>query len=370
MIRFVRTAWLFAWLVAASSVIAEPVVYNVTPLFTDPSGELDLLGGKKLRIQTPLSRGFQVHFEDTMPGANWGHPARFKVVAPDGTIVESIDVKLPPEQLSAAPVLGPSRSRGTNAAQVKFSLSDHEGKLKVKDPSKFYAFLLNGRADQRHWNDFSFLYRVLTQVYGYKKENIIVADGAFKSRSPDLDGDGAEDIEYGSTLEDVKTVMQKLKETLKHEDQLLIAVNDHGSQLDGESTIVLYDGEIKASQFAKLLDAVPAGRVLSIYEQCFSGGFVRPSVGTRKVSMAAATDSEYSWASMDLLFDEFIYHVIVAFAMQTHDGKAVASDLNKDGRVSAQEAFAYAVANDQRRESPLLETGTNAGTSATLGLGF
>lgn len=368
MIRFVRVAGLVAWLGFVTSATAAPVVYNVTSLFTDPSGELDLMGGKKLQIKTPLSRGFQVHFEDTMPGANWGHPALFKVIAPDGTVVESVKVRLPPDQLSAAPVLGPSRE--SNAASLKFAINDHGGKLKVKDASKHYALLINGRADQRHWNDFSFLYRVLIGVYGYKKENILVADGAFKGRSPDLDGDGEEDIQYGSTLDDLKTVMGKLKDTLKADDQLLIAVNDHGSQLENESTIVLYDGEIKASEFGKLLNAIPAGRVLSIYEQCFSGGFVRPSAGARKVSMAAATDNEYSWASMDLLFDEFIYHVIVAFAMQTHEGKAVTSDLNKDGRVSAQEAFAYAVANDQRRESPMLETGPNGGASATLGIGF
>jgi hypothetical protein len=86
--------------------------------------------------------------------------------------------------------------------------------------------------------------------------------------------------------------------------------------------------------------------------------------------MAGATNQEFSWASQDLNFDEFIYHVVAAFARQTHDGKPLNTDLNRDGNVSAQEAFAYAIANDSRPESPLLESSVNAGLAAKIGLGF
>lgn len=346
----------------------EPTVYDITSLMTDPSGELDTINGKIVKLKTPLLPGRRILFEDQLPGANWGHPAAYKVVDEKGTVLEAINATMPPQMLNQATIL--SGINSANFKEVKFELNDFEGKHHVDNPDKHYAFLFNGRADRRHWNDFSFLYRVLIQIYGYKEENIIVADSAYKERLPDLDGDGDDDIAYGSSLSDLKTVMKRLQEELSVDDQLLFAVNDHGSTLGGESTIVLADGEIKASEFKTMFDKVPSSRVLSIYEQCFSGGFVRPSIGQTRVAMAAATDNEYSWASMDLLFDEFIYHVVVAFAMQTPDGRPVKADKNRDGRISAKEAFGYAVLNDLRKESPIMESGRNAGTSDTIGLGF
>jgi hypothetical protein len=86
--------------------------------------------------------------------------------------------------------------------------------------------------------------------------------------------------------------------------------------------------------------------------------------------MSASTDRELSWASMDLVWDEFIYRVISAFAHQTHDGKPVDADTDGDGRVSAREAYGWAVAHDQRPESPVAEDGVNTGFLAQIGLGF
>lgn len=353
---------------ASSVLLAGSNIYDITSLMTDPSGELDTIDGKSVKLNTPITNGHRVLFEDTLPGANWGHPAIYKVVNARGETLEAVKASMPPLQLSLADLL--SGLPASNYQEVEFKLSDFDGKYKVANPENYYAFLFNGHADRRHWNDFSFLYRVLTDIYGYKEENIIVADGAYKDRLGDLDGDGDNDIAYGSDRADLEAVLKKLAEDLGPDDQLIFAVNDHGSTMAGESTIVLYDGEIKASEFKKLFDKLPAKRILSIYEQCFSGGFVRPSVSDTRVAMAAATDTEYSWASMDLLFDEFIYHVIAAFAMQSYDGKPINSDVNKDGKVSAKEAFGYAVLNDLRKESPILESGRNAGSADTIGLGF
>jgi len=71
-----------------------------------------------------------------------------------------------------------------------------------------------------------------------------------------------------------------------------------------------------------------------------------------------------------MLFNEFLYRAITAFAGQTHLGEAVVSDSNGDGRVSAQEAFAFAVAADQAPENPLLESLVNSGDSSRIGPGF
>lgn len=373
------------WLVAFFAVLATapgfaarasgPVVYDITRLTATPPpdgvpGDVTLVGGKRLELGMSWSSGQKILFEDLVPGANWSHPAKYKVVGADGKVVQEVQASLPPERLSEAPVVKDSGLALGRETKVEFKLSDFGGAMKVKDPAKYYAILINGHADLRHWNDFSFFYRVLTQVYGYIPGNIFVADSAYKDRRPDLDGSGIPRIQFESTVAGVKDMLQKVKEKMKADDHLVLAVNDHGGVKDNESTIILYDGEIKASEFAGLMASFPNERVLSIFEQCFSGGFVRPTVAGRRVSMAAAQNTEYSWATADLNFDEFIYHVIAAFAKQTHDGQPVQTDTSRDARVSAQQAFAYAVGKDGAAESPLLEAATNTGASPAIGLAF
>jgi len=341
-----------------------PVVYEVTALVK--GAKLPLAGGRSANLRLSWS-GDKVFFEDQMPGANWDHPAKIRVVNALGKITQELAVQRPPASLENAPIVS---GFVPNDLTPTFKINSYDGKHKVADPSRFHAILINGHADKRHWNDFSFLYRVLTQIYGYSRENIIVVDGAYKDKLPDLDDDGNKDIQYSSTKQGIKEAMAALKEKVKEGDQVVLAINDHGGSSDGESTIVAYDGEMKVSEFAPLLAEIKAGKVLSLFEQCYSGGFVRPTTGSHRVSMSAARDDEYSWASNDLMWDEWIYHAIVGFAMQTHDGKAVSSDSNGDGRVSAAEAFAYSVAKDEASESPLLESHPNSGDAQSIGLGF
>jgi hypothetical protein len=342
--------------------------FNITTLLTDPAGGVPVWGGKSVHLNTVIRPGFQVIFEDLVPGANWGHPAVIKVLNPLGAIVEQVRTTRPPEGIEDAPQMWGTQMRPVG--KVEFKINVFEGKLKVKDPSKFWAVLINGHADRRHWNDFSFLYRVLTQVYGYNKDHIFVADGSFKDRDCDLDGDGKCEILYGSKTAEIKAMMNEVKDKVQAGDHFVLAVNDHGGSTGGESTIVTMDGEMRMSEFKPLLAAIKADKVLTMYEQCFSGGFVRASTAYKRVSMAAAKDSEYSWASMDLNFDEWIYHAIAAFARQSYKGEVVSVDLTREGKVSAQQAFAHSVAKDQRQESPLLESYKNSGAAATIGLDF
>ncbi len=351
--------------VTAYAAQRPPVVYDVTAL-VQGSG-LPLTGGKNAQLQLNWS-GDKVYFEDILPGANWNHPAQIRVVNRLGKVTQSISVQRPPDGIENAPVVSGEIEMGNS--KPTFKLNTYDGKFKVSDPSKFYAILINGHADQRHWNDFSFLYRVMTQIYGYSRENILIADGANKEKQNDLDGDGTNDIQYSSTKQGITDAMTELAKRVKATDHVVLAVNDHGGSEGGESTIVTYDGELKVSEFMPLFNAVKASKILSLFEQCYSGGFVRPTTTNSKVAMSAARNDEYSWASNDLNWDAWIYEAVVGFAMQTHDGKAVVVDTNGDGKVSASEAFAYSVSKDTASESPLLESHANSGDALEIGLGF
>ncbi|MCB0405286.1 MAG: hypothetical protein KDD51_10910 [Bdellovibrionales bacterium] len=351
----------------ACGLSAAEALYDLTGTLGATAQSIVLAGGKSVSLLSPLQKDDRVLFADTLPQANWGHPAFIRIVGKDGKIKQEVRTDRPPIDLGTIlshPLLA------LDGRAPTFAIKDLDGKFKVEEPQRYYALLINGRAELRHWNDFAFLYRTLTTVYGYKKENIWVADSAFKSRNADLDGDGWEDIQYGSTLSEIKGVIAELASKIQQTDQLLLVINDHGSTRDGESTLVLSDGEMGAREFGELLKTLPVKSLLAVYEQCFSGGFVRPTAGGKRVAMAASTDSEYSFASMDLMFNEFLYHVIAAFAHQTHQGTAVHADRDANGEVTAQEAYAYAVAQDRRRESPFLESGSNAGGAQRVGLGF
>jgi len=342
-----------------------PARYEIPKkMFLDGGGVVRLTSGEEVRMDTTAE--LLPVFEDLMPGANWAHPARVLLLDKTGNIVKEKKVQFPPVDLEIYQLLSGPEVRKEEG--VPFNLQTFKGAMKVSRPDEHYALLINGQADRRHWNDFSFLYRVLTQVYGYDQKNIFVADGKFKTTDNDLDGDGDTDIQYDSDLASMHALMEQMKTTLPANAHFLIAVNDHGVSVGNESAIVLKDGNLMASEFQKWLGSVKVNSILSIFEQCYSGGFVRPSVGQNRVAMSAATNNEYSWASMDLKFDEFIYHAISAFAKQKHDGTPVNADLDKDGFISAREAYTYAVGTDARNESPVLESHQNSGQAFGLGV--
>ena len=348
---------------------APPVSYVLSPLYKNRLRNLSLIGGEKIAIpnETRKTPG-KVVFEDLVPGANWGHPAKLKFYSANGALVQETNVTRPPEQLEEQWVAPEELFQRPKAP--KFDLQDYQGAWRVKDPSLFHAFLINGNANQRHWNDFSFLFRVLTQVYGYDKSNIWVYDSHYKEIAPDLDGDGKPDIQFGSTVAEVREGFSRLKSSLTKADRLLVVMNDHGSFENKLSKVILKDGDVDANEFGTWINGAGDAKVLSLFEQCFSGGFVRRALGPSHVALAASKDEELSWATPDLAFDEFFYHVIAAFAGQDHEGNRLPRDPASDNKISAKEAFAYAIQKDRRPESPLLEAANNSGDAAQIGLGF
>ncbi len=351
---------------SAHATDAKPVTYDITDLYKN-NQQLVLLSGNKIQLKSVLSSNMKVLFKDLKPNANWSHPAEIQVVnSKTNQPFEKIPVRFPPKSLSDAKVVSGTPLRGE--VFTGFNLNDFNGKYRVSDPSKYYAVLINGAGSERHYNDNAFLYRTLTKVYGYNPENIFMADSNFITSAADIDGVTA--IKYQTTKDSIKGIFATLKGKLTAEDHLLIATNDHGDRQGGNSTIVLADGEMNDTDFQAMITAIPAKEVLQIHEPCYSGGMVRPGAAPNRVVMAAATDVELSWGSDDGLWDTFIYNVVVAFAMQTPDGTLVGSDLDRDGRVSAQEAFAYAVAHDKSLESPVMESAPDTGDQQKIGLNF
>lgn len=351
-----------------TEIASAKAMYDLGSASNLKNNRLMLEGNRSIQMKRIPGRELRVIFEDKFPRANWGHPATVKLVDELGTVFDEQTVTSPPKgwqkiQKQASDDLFKPPSKAT----IKLVA---DTKWRVKDPTKHFALLINGNASQRHWNDYAFLYKTLTEVYGYQRSHIFVADSFHKTELPDLDDDGKPDIDYESTIGGIRGLIQQLATTLSSDSELLIVVNDHGEIKDGQPVLVVNDGDINAKDFNQWIHTLPPKRAISVFQQCFGGGFVRGAIGEFRVALSASSNQEFSWATKDMQFDEFLYHFTSGLAGQTADGKPVLVDNNRDGRVSVQEAFAYALNNDSTPENPLLESYPNSGFAQLFGIHF
>ena len=87
---------------AAGVLHAAPALYHLNPILGGASS-IPLLGGRSVSFRSAWGPQNKIIFEDLMPGANWEHPARIKVLDANGSVLEEISVSLPPVGLPEAP---------------------------------------------------------------------------------------------------------------------------------------------------------------------------------------------------------------------------------------------------------------------------
>ena len=88
------------------------------------------------------------------------------------------------------------------------------------------------------------------------------------------------------------------------------------------------------------LKDIKAGRIITVLEPCFSGGFLWDISGPLRIACSATTDDDISLANW------FIDGITAALYWEDMSGNPVDADTNDDGNVSLVEAFNYAVEND------------------------
>lgn len=254
-------------------------------------------------------------------------------------------------------------------------LNVHANAMSTSAVSNNWAVIISGGVcpyfnKERYWNDCSAIYKCLRQVYGYRRDRILVLmsdgtssgsdrfmiDKTYMSSPLDLDGDGTDDINYSATRSNLSKVFNYLKEQVKSDEQVFVFVTGHGSRRNGESYICLWnEEEISASEFAKEIGKITFdSRKHVVLGQCYSGGFVDPLLSScSNISVATASEEDkLSNAMSGLKYDEFLYHWISAAAGRTPDGQTVDADKNGYVGVSAYEMFRYAEDNDTKDEKP------------------
>jgi uncharacterized caspase-like protein len=93
-----------------------------------------------------------------------------------------------------------------------------------------------------------------------------------------------------ATNQNFRAALATIASTISQDDMLVIFYSGHGDRIertggpnstdpDGfDETIELYDGALTDDELGLLLDGVNAGRVLLVFDSCFSGGFAKDVV--------------------------------------------------------------------------------------------
>lgn len=333
---------------------------------------------------TMIRQNSYVYFIDEVPMANWCHPCRYVFISKDNGNIETVFAETPPSESMFIPMFEErfiiqQEIQGDGAAI--FGLSQTRSAIKLSDLHKKYAIILSGGGDMRsnhlrYWNDCSFIYKVLVNIYGFLPNNIYVLmsdgtdpgadrylpNGNYDSSPLDLDGNGTNDIQYSATKQNITTVFDILSKKITNEDDLFIFTTDHGGRANNQSYLVLWNGvRLYPTELANEINKIKARNISIVMEQCYSGGFIPALDAPNRIIMTACKEDEVSWAGPSY-YDEFVYHWTSAMAKKYPNNIIVNADSNSDGFISMEEAFLFAKNNDDQDETPLYSS-----NAATLG---
>ena len=331
------------------------------------------------------SNNFWYVFVDEQPWKGWEHDCTLYAVSKRKLLnslptYTTVGLKLPPQDaVLKAYSINSQTSPNPNLKIIvpQDTLSNYIN----EEAQNTYAIILSGGANpisnyERYWNDCSFIYQTLVNKYQVPKPHVKVimadgtnteadmrkADGSGYISSPlDLDFDGQPDIQYAATLENVTSVLDGFANTLTDNDHLFIYVIDHGGRetsLSHPSSYICLWGtqRLYDTTLATKLNNINAGSINVVLGQCNSGGFVNHLSGNGRVIATACGANEYSWACSNIPYDEFVYHWTCAVSGQDKDGNPIDADLDNNDKVTMQEAFAYAQANDTQSETPMYDS--------------
>ncbi|KPK68375.1 hypothetical protein AMJ82_08380 [candidate division TA06 bacterium SM23_40] len=312
-----------------------------------------------------------VVFIDDMAAANWEHPARYVFVERETGSLRVYHAMVPFRDEDGYREYPTEMQRLVLEAQQHRLSFEGLPKAPPRDVGINYAVLMSGGASMsnnhiRYWNDLSNLYIGLNVLYGYLDENIYVlcSDGLDPApdRSngtnspPDLDGDGDDDIDYSCIKANIQLVFDELASIITPEDQLFVFTTDHGGSNSGWNVYLnLWNWEeLQDWELRDMVDALPPCNMIFTMEQCYSGGFMDDVCWDHdgRVFSSACRYDEVSYASMNLEYDEYVFHWTAAVRWEDAYGNPVDADLNSDGLIDMEEAFIYAEAHDVRPETP------------------
>lgn len=196
-------------------------------------------------------------------------------------------------------------------------------------------------SDDEHAKDF---HKWASAIVDAAKERGGLTDATitYLGDKPELD---AAHIKARSTRANVEKAFADLAEKAQPADEVVVMLIGHGS-FDGKvGSFNLFGPDLNADDYARLLGAVKAQRIVFVNTSSSSGAFLQPLAGPgRTIITSTKTGGEKN----EPVFAQF-------FAEAFKDASA---DTDRNGRISVAEAFDYA-------KSKTVATYTKAGTILT-----
>ncbi len=344
-----------------------------------------------LQIETK-KRTYEKHrvfayFLDEKPDTQWGHPCRYIFVSKDNGEYEVLPGTEYPLSKKENTWLVLSKKTEQVARQTNLSNSFHQkGTTFQNREGRNYAVIINGGCDRfsnfsYFLNDCKLIYKTLTSIYKYKKDDIYVLVSDGKDPEPDLsdgnssgldlDGDGFEDIQYAASKENIGAVFNLLSQKTTPEDHVFIFTTDHGNRINNESVLNLWYETMNPDEFAAEVNKLNAGTISIMMLQCYSGGFLPALQAENRVMVSACKADENGLGGLPCsLFLKYWISAIMGYVIDARPDaqESVNADINNDGRVSFQECFLYAEQNVIQGETPqYISIPENLGNELSLG---
>lgn len=330
-------------------------------------------------------------FADDEPRANFSHACRYQFYdAKTGELHREVAASFPPIASAEDPL-----------ELIPF----HQPVAFIEEPIVFrpypifhcpilherqrYAILWSGMSNKRHLNDMEFLYRTLVHKYSFNPSHIhsMSYDGSLNTQDgvqTHWPGDGTPyqiNITDQGTRSGFEAAVDDLKGKIKADDLLLIHINNHGNWngSPGSASFCTYPSwaDYFATDFASKLGQLPHfSNLIVMLEPCHAGGFNAPILASTKASAtsvaSAALEPYNSYISADLNWDPFARDWVAAQAGHDPFGAPLAfnPDGDTDGRIEAEEAFSYADAIKDPRDTPNFSESSEAGGDIALGKSY
>ena len=304
-------------------------------------------------------------FVDEMPGANFGHPCRYRFHSPeDGRLLHEEAASFPPVVADSKTVLEHFHAplRTEFARPTVFKAVDW-GKIRhwpwLLDDNRFALLFTSQISNRRHVEDIEFAWRTLRHRFGFPASHIYVLcyDGTIGATDATAAGMATwvgDNTPYqmqvyaSATKQHLQDTLTTIGARMNADSLLFVHTNNHGSQtgLCVDNGVV-----VTPAEWGTMLAGLPKfGKLVVTMEQCYSGAFSRPTLdnSTANVTSFASAVPANKVSAGDTHFDPWarIWFEGVNGSSAYGGSLPSSADTNHNGRVSVREAFNYSDTND------------------------
>lgn len=207
-------------------------------------------------------------------------------------------------------------------------------KSAAADPNKFALVVAGVGGEEAYTKKFTAqaarLYEALTTQLGFAARNIFLLTETGSGAGPE---DGARESDAApsrrATADEVRKAFASIKSASNADSLMLVVLIGHGSFDNQQAKFNLIGPDLTAKDYAQLIGSLPNKRVLFVNCASSSGEFIKPLSGEGRVVITATRSASEQNATI------FADHFIAGLT-------GGAADADKNGRVSALEAFNYA----------------------------